>query len=61
MVLTWPFPAAQGLIFLAKVGTYSFSQEGAMVHVRYTATDGEYRLTFSLKHGPKVCSDAWRM
>ncbi|CAJ1354539.1 unnamed protein product [Effrenium voratum] len=39
------------------VGTYSFSQEGAMVHVRYTATDGEYRLTFSLKHGPKVCSD----
>ncbi|OLQ14501.1 putative rhodanese domain-containing dual specificity protein phosphatase [Symbiodinium microadriaticum] len=40
------------------VGTYSFDPKEAMVHVTYDATDGEYRLAFSLRHGgARVTSD----
>lgn len=40
------------------VGEYSFDRHNGRILVIYTAVDGEYRLTFSLKHGElRGCSD----
>mmetsp|Transcript_40585 Transcript_40585/g.114833 ORF Transcript_40585/g.114833 Transcript_40585/m.114833 type:complete len:384 (+) Transcript_40585:82-1233(+) len=40
------------------VGRYTYSPEQGRIMMRYVAADGEYRLTFSLSHGPNSrCSD----
>ena len=48
------------LFFSLQVGEYSFDRHNGRILVIYTAVDGEYRLTFSLKHGElRGCSEPY--
>ena len=54
--LHWEF----GPVFSLQVGEYSFDRHNGRILVIYTAVDGEYRLTFSLKHGElRGCSEPY--